>query len=296
MQKITPFLWFDEQAEEAANFYTAIFQNGKVNSLTRFGAEMPGPEGKAMTVSFELAGLAFNALNGGPEYHFTPAISFFVYCQRKAEIDTLWAHLSEGGSALMELGEYPFNAWYGWIADRYGVSWQLFLDADERAQRIAPCLLFVGEQNQKAEEAMRFYTSLFENSSIQMIDRYGPEHGEQAGAVMHAQFTLNGQAFVAMDSNLAHEFTFTPATSFYVHCQNQDEVDYYWEKLTDGGAEVQCGWLVDRFGVSWQVVPDELLELMSDPDAERAGRVTQAMLKMIKIDIGQLRQAYAQEA
>ncbi len=292
MQKITSFLWFDDQAEEAVNFYTSIFKNGKVNGFTRFGDDVPGPKGKVLTISFQLAGQEFTALNGGPEFNFTPAVSFFVYCQTTEEIDSLWKSLSEGGNVMMELDQYPFGEKFGWVADKYGVSWQLSLAG--LPQKITPSLMYAGEQHGKAEAAIDLYTSLFKNSSVSQVERYGKGQGELEGAVMHARFLLDGQAFMAMDGGRAHAFTFTEAISFYVACQDQAEVDYFWEKLSEGGEKGPCGWLKDRFGVSWQIVPTILIEMMNDPDAERARRVTQAMLKMTKIDIGLLRQAYEQ--
>lgn len=291
MQKITPFLWFNDQVEEAAHFYTSVFQNSGIDSVNRMGDDVPGPKGKVMTVTFHLAGLAFMGLNGGPEYSFTPAISFFVSCETREEIDVLWAKLSEGGTALMELGPYPFSEKFGWLQDKYGVSWQLSLAGTQ--QKIAPYFLFVGKQHGRAEEAVRFYTSVFKNSSIRQIDHFGKDMGEPEGTVMHAEFVLDGQEFIAMDSALGHPFTFTPAISLFVSCEGQAEVDMFWEKLSHGGEKGPCGWLTDRFGVSWQVVPTVLMELMSDPDREKASRVTQAMLKMSKIDIGLLREAYA---
>jgi predicted 3-demethylubiquinone-9 3-methyltransferase (glyoxalase superfamily) len=292
MQKITPFLWFDVQAEEAAEFYTSIFTNARMGRITRFGDYVPGPKGKALTLTFQLAGQEFNALNGGPEFQFTPAVSFFVFCQTREEIDDLWAKLATGGSVLMDLDQYPFSERFGWVADQFGISWQLSLV--NTPQKITPYFLFVGAQYGKAEEAARFYTSLFKNSSISQIERRGPGQGETEGTVLHARFILAGQEFMAMDSGFEHGFTFTPAISFFVNCENQEEVDYFWENLSEGGEKGQCGWLTDKFGVSWQVVPTILGELMNDPDTERAGRVTQAMLKMTKLDIGQLKQAYEQ--
>jgi predicted 3-demethylubiquinone-9 3-methyltransferase (glyoxalase superfamily) len=157
MQIITPFLWFDNQAEQAVNFYTSIFKNSKIGAVSRYGDAGPGPEGSVMTISFELEGLGFTALNGGPEFKFTEAISFFV------------------------------------------------------------------------------------------------------------------------------------------NCQSQVEVDYLWEKLTQGGEEGPCGWLKDQFGVSWQIVPNVLIDLLNDPDPVKSNRVTQAMLQMKKIDIPTLQRAYEQE-
>ncbi len=293
MQKIDPFIWFNEQTEEAVQFYTSLFKNGKVGAINRMGDYVPGPKGKVMTATFQLGGLELMALNGGPEFTITPAISFFVSCQTPEEIDTLWKNLSAGGQVMMELDHYPFSEKFGWVADRYGVSWQL--DLVKRPQRIAPFLMFVREQNGKAEEAIKYYVSLFKNSRIDQIVHYDSGEGQPTGNVQHARFTLNGQEFMAMDGGTNHAFSFTPALSLYVNCEGQAEVDYFWEKLSAGGEKGPCGWLTDKFGVSWQVVPTVLGELMSDPDPEKAKRVTQAMLQMTKIDIDQLQQAYHRE-
>ena len=155
-------------------------------------------------------------------------------------------------------------------------------------QKITPFLWFNGQ----AEEAAKFYTSIFKNSKLGTISRFGEnEHGEP-GKVMAASFELNGMEFTAL--NGGPEFSFTPAISFLVHCASQEEVDWYWEKLSASKEDEQCGWLKDKFGVSWQIIPDILFELMGDPDPEKAARVTQAMLQMKKIDIAGLKRAHAQ--
>lgn len=293
MQKIIPFLWFDNQAEEAVNFYTSIFKNAKIESMTRYGEAGPGPKGAVMTAAFQLEGQEFIALNGGPQFSFTPAISFFVTYETPQEIDALWEKLAPGGTVLMELAEYPFSEKFGWVMDRFGISWQLMLASQK--QKITPFLMFVGEQHGKAEEAMNFYTSLFKNSSMTRIERYGPRNEEPEGAVMHAAFSLSGQEFMAMDSNREHSFTFTPAISFLVNCETQAEVDKLWEKLSAGGEAGPCGWLKDKYGVSWQIIPTALTEMLNDPDPAKAERVMKAMLQMGKIEIEGLKQAYEQE-
>jgi predicted 3-demethylubiquinone-9 3-methyltransferase (glyoxalase superfamily) len=292
MQKISPFLWFDSQAEEAAKFYTSFFDNSRIRRTVRYGESGPGPKGTVMTVSFQLEGQEFVALNGGPQFTFTPAISFFVTCATEDKVDALWQRLSENGKVLMELEKYPFSAKFGWVSDRYGVSWQLNLAGHQN--RIAPFLLFVGTQHGKAEEAMESYVSLFKRSSIDQVERYAGVPGETDGTVMHARFSLGGQEFMAMDSNREHQFTFTPALSLVVNCETQAEVDELWEKLSAGGRKDQCGWLQDRYGVSWQIVPTVLSKLLGDPDPVRARRVMEAMLKMKKLDINGLQQAYEQ--
>ena len=153
-------------------------------------------------------------------------------------------------------------------------------------QKIVPFLWF----DNQAEEAVNFYTSTFKNSKIGAMSRYGEAGPGPAGSVMVMEFEIDGQKFTALNGGPI--FKFTPAISFFVNCTSQEEVDYYWEKLSEGGEKSQCGWLVDKFGISWQIVPTILGQLMSDPDGEKASRVTQAMLKMTKLDIALLQQAY----
>jgi predicted 3-demethylubiquinone-9 3-methyltransferase (glyoxalase superfamily) len=290
MQKIMPCLWFDNQGEEAARFYTSLFDGSKMGRMARYGEAGPGPEGSVMTVTFQLEGRDFMAINGGPQYTFTPATSFFVTCATEVEIDVLWRELSKGGQVFMELASYPFSRKFGWAADRFGVSWQLNLA--DRGRKITPFLMFVGRQHGKAEEAMKFYASLFPGSSIEQVERYGAGQGETEGTVMHGRFTLSGGEFMAMDSAREHASTFTPAVSFAVDCRTQEEVDDLWKKLSQGGTEGQCGWLDDRYGVSWQIVPSVLPEMLLDGNAERAKRVMEAMFPMRKLDIAALRRAY----
>jgi predicted 3-demethylubiquinone-9 3-methyltransferase (glyoxalase superfamily) len=299
MQKITPFLWFDNQAEEAAKLYTSLFKNAKIGKIARYGKEgyeIHGREaGSVMTVEFELAGYKFTGLNGGPHFKFTPAISLFVVCDTKAEVDALWQKLSQGGTTLMELQKYDWSEKYGWLLDKYGLSWQLSLGRKEDVgQTITPFLMFVGKQHGRAEEALRFYTSTFKNSDVVGILRYGPREAGPEGTVKHAQFRLNGEVFMVIDSAGEHPFTFNEALSLVVNCETQEEVDYFWEKLSAGGEKSRCGWLKDKFGVSWQIVPTALGNMLQDKDAGKSQRVMQAMLQMDKIDIKTLQQAYDQ--
>ena len=153
--------------------------------------------------------------------------------------------------------------------------------------KISPCLWFNGQ----AEEAADYYLSIFKHSSLGRIDRYTEAGPGPAGSVLAVEFQLNGQKFVAL--NGGPQYTFSPAISFQIHCDDQDEVDYYWSRLADGGQEVACGWVTDRYGVSWQVIPSALIELISDPDPEKARRTSEAMLSMIKLDIAALERAHA---
>ncbi len=291
MQKVSPFLWFDHQAEEAVNLYTSIFPNSKTGKVLRMGDAV-------LTVGFTLGGQEFTALNGGPMFKINPSISFYTVCETEAEADAAWQKLVDGGSVLMPLDKYPWSEKYGWLQDRYGVSWQITLGkVADLGQRFTPAMMFTGEQRGRAEEAINFYSSMFKNSSTKLISRYGEGGLDPAGTINHAQFYLDGQAFIVMDSAMSHRFQFNEAVSFVVNCEGQEEVDFFWNKLTtDGGAESQCGWLKDKFGVSWQVVPTELMKLLSDPDPARAQRAMGAMMQMRKIDIEKLRQAASDDS
>ena len=294
MQKITPFLWFNNNVEEAVNFYTSVFKNSKIGKMNRSpGDGTTGQAGKVFMATFQLAGQEFYALNGGPMFSFTPAISFYVNCETQEETDELWGKLGDGGQVFMPLNKYPFSEKYGWVQDKFGLSWQLnFTGA---GQTITPLLMFVKEQNGKAEEAMKFYVSLFKNSEVLMVSHYRAGQGGTEGTVNHGSFSLDGVPFMAMDSSGDHKFTFTPATSFFVSCTMQEEIDFFWEKLSEGGRKDRCGWLSDKYGVSWQIIPTALGELMYVKDPVKSKRVMQAMMKMNKIEIKGLQEAYDQQ-
>jgi len=156
-------------------------------------------------------------------------------------------------------------------------------------QKITPFLWFDG----KAEEAMNFYTEIFKNSKVVDIMRYGDAGPGPKGSVMSATFQLEGQEFIAL--NGGPQFTFSPAISFFVKCQTQEEVDELWDRLLAGGRPQQCGWLTDRYGLSWQIVPTVLGEMLQDKDPDKSSRVMKAMLKMVKLDIAALKEAYERQ-
>ncbi|MBW7955477.1 VOC family protein [Patescibacteria group bacterium] len=291
MQKITPHLWFDKEAKEAATFYTSLFPDSAIQETTVL---QDTPSGTADVVRIKIAGYELVLLNAGPYFKFNPSVSFVVSCSTAEEVDQYWKTLSEGGSVLMELAEYPFSKRYGWLQDKYGLSWQIMVaDAAQIKQKITPTMMFVGAQCGKTEEAVNFYASVFHNTQVGYMLRYaGGEEPDKEGTVKHVSFTLEGLEFAAMDSARMHDFTFNEAISFIISCQTQEEVDYYWEKLSADPAAEQCGWLKDKFGFSWQVEPIELVEMMRDKDPQRVARVTQAFLKMKKFDIAKLREAY----
>ncbi|MGI8516760.1 MAG: VOC family protein, partial [Acidimicrobiia bacterium] len=288
-QEIIPSLWFDHEAEEAAHFYTSLFKSSQIRETARYpeaGQEIHGQQpGSVMTVDYELDGYSFNGLNGGPAFKFNPSISFFVSLPSEAEVDALWEQLAEGGSVLMPLQAYPFSERYGWLADRYGLSWQISI-ADEGATLIIPALMFVGQRTGQAEEAIEFYSSVFSDAKVGDLFRYpAGSEPDREGTIAYGPFTLAGQEFGAMDSAGPHEFTFNEAISFIVNCEDQDEVDYYWDALSAVPESEQCGWLKDRFGVSWQIVPTGRDLRRSEPDKEKTDWVMEAMLKMKKLDV-----------
>ena len=298
MQKITPFLWFDSNAEEAIYFYTSVFENSKILKVTRYddaSAKASGrPVDSVLTMSFQLEGQNFTALNGGPHFKLNPSISFFVYCESENKIDLLYKKLSEGGKILMPLDKYDWSKKYAWVQDKFGVSWQLDIDKINNGQKILPALLFANEQYAKVKDAVDYYKFIFPESKIILESPFPPTDDIPKDALLFAQFSLAGYLFNAMSGGkLKHEFDFNEAFSFVVSCKDQDEVDYYWNKLTaDGGQESQCGWLKDKYGVSWQIVPTRLMELLNDSNSEKAKKAMTAMLQMKKIIISDLENSY----
>jgi len=290
MKTITPHLWFDREAKEAAELYVASTPDSKIKNVRTIHGT---PSGDCDIVSFELAGQPFMAISAGPFFKFNPSVSFLVNCKTVEELDALWQTLSAGGKVHLPLGAYPFSERYGWTEDRYGLSWQLMLTAgSEMKQKITPVLMFVNKVCGKAEEAMHLYTSVFRDPLPRILSRYGKgEDPELEGTTRYAQFTLLGQEFAAMDSAREHKFAFNEAISFVVPCDTQEEIDYYWEKLSADPNGGQCGWLKDKYGLSWQITPAIMDQMLGSRDAEKLARVTQAFLKMKKFDIAELKRA-----
>jgi predicted 3-demethylubiquinone-9 3-methyltransferase (glyoxalase superfamily) len=274
--KIYPCLWFDGKAKEAADLYTEVFGNGRIMD------ENP------IVVTVEIHGQKIMLLNGGPMYSPNASISFMVTCETTEEVDRCWNKLIDGGIAMMPLDSYPWSERYGWVQDRFGISWQLYFGKmSEVGQKICPTLMFTHEQTGKAEEAVHFYTSLFPGSVITGILKYDAQDDDQEGLVKHSQFSIDGFVMMAMDSSFNHPFRFSEGISIAVDCDTQEEIDHYWYKMTaDGGEESMCGWLKDKYGVSWQIVPAILPQLMADP--EKSQKVIEAFLKMRKFDLNVL--------
>ena len=292
MQKIIPHLWFDKEAKEAADFYVSIYGKGsKIKNISKLENT---PSGSVDTVTFEVLGWEFQAISASPLFKFNPSVSFHVKCTSNDEVDTIWEKLSKGGTALMELGTYPFSERYGWVQDKYGLSWQLIYSGEvDLKQKITPVIMFVGNVCGKAEEAVYFWTSLFQEAKVNAILRFGKgEEPEKEGTLKYATFSLFSQEFGAMDSAHEHTFGFNEAISFIVYCNTQAEIDFYWEKLSAVPEAEQCGWLKDKYGFSWQIVPIAMDEMMREGSKEQIARVTEAFLMMKKFDIESLKRAY----
>ena len=272
---IYPCFWFDKNANEAAEFYCAVFNNSEITSET------------PIVVTFETSGQKFMCLNGGYQIKFNPLISFFVLCETIEETDKIWEAFADGGIVLMPLDKYEWSDRYGWVQDKFGISWQLSNGkVPEEGQKFNPVLMFSGKQNGKAEQAIQFYTSIFDNSAVVAVLRYAEAEMEVEGNIKHSQFRLGRQVFIAMDSSLPHKFSFNEAVSFVVECETQEEIDFFWNRFTEKGKAGNHGWLKDRFGISWQIFPKILEKLMSDQ--AKSDRVISAFMQMKKFEIDKL--------
>ena len=280
-QVITPAMWCDGTADEAAQFYADVFRD------TSIAEQAPGI---AATVSIH--GFRLSLINGGNQYAPNPSISCILNFdpllfggeeQARDYLDELYERLSTGG-VLMELGEYPFSPRYAWVRDRFGMTWQLMLtdpDGDPRPF-VIPSFMFGGTNHANAEEATDAWIALFDNSRRGVLYRYEEGGPLDAGTVMFTDFTLRGTWMAATDSGTFHDFTFTPGVSMIVSCRNQEEIDRYWAGLSAVPEAERCGWCVDRWGVSWQIVPHNIAELMAD------AATRDKILHMGKIDLAKL--------
>lgn len=267
---IIPSIWFDQNAKEAFDLYCQTFPNSHIASSS------------PIVVEAQLNGVKFIGINGGPIFKPNPSISFMAICESKEEIDRIWQTFSTDGSILMPLNSYPWSPYYGWIADKYGVNWQLYQGklSDTNQQALVPTLMYCGLQQGKCEVALRFYEELFKDFHSNGILRYS--EGDYEGSIQHTQFLVNGFTLMAMDSGIAQNFTFNEGISLTILCQNQAEIDYYWNQITAHGQESMCGWCKDEFGVSWQIVPAQIAEYLQKPGAG------EALMKMKKIIIKEL--------
>lgn len=276
---IYPCLTIKGKTAEAADFYIHAFGEGKIIQTSPF------------VVQIQLSGQKFMLLNEGPSSTPNPSISFMVVSETAEETERYWNKLIEGGTVLMPLDQYPWSTKYAWVQDKFNVSWQLYTGTkQDTPQKFSPTLMFTGANAGKAADAIHFYTGLFPDSTIQGIMNYSEGEGDRTDLIKHAQFNIKGFTAMAMDSSADHKFGFNDSISFVVECADQQEIDTYWEALTaNGGHEVACGWLTDKYGISWQIIPKILSKLMTEPG--RGQRVMNALMKMKKLVISELENA-----
>lgn len=288
--KITPNLWFNNEAKEAIGFYCSIFPDAELLSMLTLRET---PSGDTEVFTFKLWGTSFSAINGGPIFSINQSISFFVYCGGDKEIERIHAALmADGGSELIPLDTYPWSRKYAWIKDRFGVSWQLDVDEIRSEQKIVPALLFTNAKMTWVKEAISYYAELFEDGRVLMEAPFDSSLGFPEGTLVFAQAKLDGYILNCMSGPGDHQFDFNEGVSLMVDCKDQQEVDYFWSKLSDGGEIQPCGWVKDKFGVSWQVVPSEFRTMLQAASVVQQERLLSAMLEMEKLDIEILRNAY----
>jgi predicted 3-demethylubiquinone-9 3-methyltransferase (glyoxalase superfamily) len=296
-KQLVPCIWTDDQADAAAALYLETFPDGRIVATSRYSEVTDNPSGRprgsVLSVELEIAGQRFTLINGGPMFTPNATISFFVHVDSEAQATPLLTRLADGGKVMMPLASYPWSPWYGWVADRFGVSWQIITARrSPGGATIVPCLMFTGRQHGQAEAALRHYASAFAGGRIDALERYAAGEGAE-GTVKHGRATLGSDELIAMDSHFDHGFAFSEGVSLQVMCADQVEVDHFWAALAAGGAPGRCGWLTDRFGVSWQVVPAAISTWMTHPDPAARDRAFAAMMTMSKLDIATLERALA---
>lgn len=291
-QRIVPHLWFDNEAQEAVDYYMQTFPESEIISDVTF---TDTPSGDAKQLTFNIFGYKFMAINAGPYFTKNPSISFTVLFNQSeaALLDKVWTALAHNGKIMMELDTYDFSEKYGWLEDQFGVSWQLLITDQPFDDRIRPSFMFINENVGRAEEAINYYTSVFKNSG-DISKFYYPEGMEpdKPDTLAHAEFKLEDQYFVALDSAHKHEFNLNEGISLMLFLEDQQEIDYYWDKLSSVPEAEQCGWVKDQFGVSWQIVPKIMDQMAEEGTPEQISNVTKAFLKMKKFDVETLIKAY----
>ena len=299
VKPITPCLWFDTDAREATEFYCSVFPDSHIDVATHIRT---GPSSDCNLFYFRLCGQPFMALRAGSTLRFNPSLSFLVNfdpsrdAHAREHLDMLWAALSDGGRALMPLDAYSFSPHFGWVQDRFGLSWQLILSNPDGEPRptIVPALMFTGDVCGKAEEAGAFYRSVFDDSRAGLRVPYpaGAEP-DREGTTMFSDFRIGDTWIAAMDSAHPHGYGFHETVSFVLSCRDQAEIDRYWAQLSSVPEAEICGWCKDRFGLSWQVSPMLVDEVMASGDSERIERFIQAVMSMRKLDLAKLEAASA---
>lgn len=277
-QKITPFIRATNSAKEMAEFYTNIFPDAKIVSESHFVTE------------FEIFGSKLATLNGWeyPWAKLNPSISFSLWITDKDLTKSIWDKLSDGWSVMMDFDNYSRSEGYGRCNDKYWTSRQVMYDnRPDRNNELVPSLMFIQNNNGKTQEAIDYYTSLFANSNIDFVRKYAAGENDIEWNIAHTEFKLDGQQFIAMDSSADHKFNFNDWISLSISCDWQEEVDYFRNHfVNDWWAESMCGRCKDKYWVSRQVVPVQLMQAFADPINWQ--KAMQNMMKMKKIVIADL--------
>ena len=277
-------LWFKgEDLKKAVDKYTKIFDNSKILRSVNFDTPF---DTTADCIEFALGGRVFQAINAEPAFEFNNSFSLVVMCPTQKDLNSKWEKLiSNGGKVVMPLDKYDFAESYGWLVDEFGLSWQVFLDGKMPFDfEIVPSLLY---PKGKAKEALEFYATVFTDFRINFVDYLD----EEKNNIIFSCFTINDSDYFTSDNLLGQDLPFNESTSIMIECDTQEEIDYYWDKLSadkDGG---QCGWTKDRFGLSWQIIPKYINEVFFDQDKEKYNKILSAMFEMKKIDLEKLKEA-----
>ncbi|QES90849.1 VOC family protein [Rhizosphaericola mali] len=266
-------LWANGKADEMIEYYSHVFPNVTLLSNT------------SIVSNIEINGFKLMLLNAVSQFEINPSISFLYNCSSENEVVEIWEKLKPNSKVLMDLGKYPWAEQYGWIQDAFGVNWQLIYIADNKNWgKILPSLMFTGINNGKLADAILFYQTIFgTDNAHNIVAKYGENDPDTTGNIKYAEFDLIYYPMVAMENSGSHDFQFNEGVSLVVECNTQTEIDHFWFGLSDGGSLGQCGWLKDRYGISWQIVPKILGEIMEDKDL--ALTATDIVLHSTKFEI-----------
>lgn len=287
MQTIIPHLWFDREALEAAQIYTSLFPDSHMDwthDLT------DTPSGDAVLVQFQLANLTLAAISAGPYFKLNESTSLMVHFQNKDELDRIFETLSEAGRVLMPLGEYPFNSYYVWFEDQFGLSWQFFYSPENsRAVQLEICLLFSQEQVGQARSFLEKAQAVFPNSQIGTVNHYQENEKQEAKALInYGELLLNQQRLVVMDHGFGGENSFNEAFSLMVYTDSQEETQRLYQQLSHVPESEQCGWVKDEFGISWQIVPRPLMDAYQILSKEEMKAVHDPILTMKRLNYDEI--------
>lgn len=288
MFKITPFLWFPKNIHPILVYYKTIFPELISDPLEKYEET---PSGSIEFANIKIYDRELLIMAADDTSKFNNSISMTIWCNNLERTKYIWEQLSSTGKVLMNADKYDWSEYYGWCNDKYGLSWQIMYYPDSE-NMVIPSITMSGANCGKAAEFIENLKPIFKDISINHISKYGKnENGDNPEHIAHCEFTVNNQKYIIMDSSNMHDQNFNESISFLILCKGQDEVDFYWDKIiANGGEASQCAWCKDKFGISWQVVPEELNQATGNPDPVIAKYALESMLQMSKIIINDLYQ------